>query len=240
MHQRDTTVKGRGDEAAQVVNHSAAKRDDARVLGDAMFQNLIAGRCKDIQCLVTLGTWVSTFVNGVGGNDDLVGLNTSIVEAFQAFLTVNFVNYNSKGVKQLCEKPGIYKRYGQMEGENSIHTNCVRDQVALGGVGLFGDIITSTSCEIADGPLFDNNVRIKRLSGAVEAIVVDFVVVDNLYSALHGLGLSQGQINGIVGKVVVRNANVAVALVESVQGIHLLLCQEVILYIKVGEDSFGS
>jgi hypothetical protein len=112
MHQRDTAVKGRGDEAAQVVNDSAAKRDNTRVLGDAVFQNLIAGRCKSIQRLVTLGTWVSTFVDGVGGNDDLVGLNTSIVEAFQAFLTVNGVNYNSKGVKQLCEKPGFTEDMG--------------------------------------------------------------------------------------------------------------------------------
>lgn len=124
--------------------------------------------------------------------------------------------------------------------EGAGHTNCVRHQVALGVVALFGDVITRASCEIADGALFDNNPRIKRLTGAVEAIVVDFGVLNNLYSTLHCLGLCQGQINGVVRKVVVRNTNVAISLVETVQGVHVILCQEVVLHRKVGENALRS
>ena len=114
MHQSDTTVEGRSEEAAQVVNDSAAKRDNAGVLGDAFGQNLIAGRCKHIQRLVTFGTRVSTFVNGVGRNDDLEGLNTSIAEAVQAFLTIKIVNCKSKRT-DCVRKVKCYRKCGQIE-----------------------------------------------------------------------------------------------------------------------------
>src|SRR5210317_1778193 len=83
VHQSDTTVERRSNETTQVIDDSSTQGDDAGVLGDPRFENLVDALGIDGESLVPFRRGISTFIHRIGGSDDLVDIETTIAESLE-------------------------------------------------------------------------------------------------------------------------------------------------------------